>query len=171
MVAEHAEAVLARARELSQVTPEERAELAEHAHQNRIDEIMNAPVQKEAPAMIRKVNEYGLQDIQVDNLADCPVLRSAKEKGARGERRNRAERVAIAAERAADIEMKIRNIIKGRSDRAALHGAIAYVLGEMMALAIQEAEYTDGLEDRIKELEKQAKPRIRIAATSTRTAA
>lgn len=147
MVAEHAEAVLARARELSQVTPEERAELAEHAHQRRIDEIMSAPVQKEAPPVVRKVNENALQS--------QPTNRPETEQ----ELKDRM------CHRAADLACEIMHSVRSQSTTTKqIKEAITPIISEIMLVSIANQIKRAELERRIEALEREVKPRHRVKA-------
>lgn len=153
MVDHHPEAVLARAREIAQVTPEERAELAGRQRANRIDEIMAMPVQKEAPAMIRKVNPNALQSKPTDRPE---TEQEIKERMCR---------------HAADLSCQIMRAVRAQSTTTQqIHEAITPILGEIILVSIANQIKRAELERRIEALERQVKPRIRIAATSTRTA-
>lgn len=138
--------ILERARELSQVTPEERAELAERQRANRLDSIMSAPVQKGAPAMIRKVNENGLQGPETEEQ----LVERMKHYGG---------------------ELTVAILKQARSENTThgqLRSAVARLVAEIMLVSIANQKKRAELERRIEALEKELKPRHRVKAITER---
>lgn len=150
---ERAQTALERAREIleRQPSPEELAQDEERRRSNRLAEIMNMTVTKEAPPMVRKVNGNALRD--------RPTNRPETEQEITDRMKAHAVDLCCEIMRAVRAENTTSNKIAE---------AITPIVSEIILVSIANQIKRAELERRIEALEKQMKPRHRVAAITAK---